>query len=113
MDQHKERRRHPRFSLSSCPLRVYWQDEHGRFRQMPGRGIDLSRSGIGIELPEPIQLGAQVNISMDRFDLTETAGVRHCRRVGPRYHIGLEFTMGLRWNHPELLRLEQAHVAGV
>jgi hypothetical protein len=108
--EHKDRRRHPRYPLHSCPLRVSWQDEHARFHQIPARGLDLSRSGICVEVPEPIELGAQVNLTVDRFALAETASVRYCHQVGPRHHVGLEFTVPLKWTHPELLSLEHKAV---
>lgn len=52
---------------------------------------DLSESGIGIAMPEPLEYGQTVNLRSGVLGRTRAASVRHCRRGGEGFHIGFEF----------------------
>ena len=76
---------------------VTWQDSHGSFRVLPARGVDICETGAQIEVMEAVDRGNSVMVRADRYKLSTSAAVRYCRRQGPKYRVGLEFTGGYRW----------------
>ncbi len=65
------------------------------------RVLNISECGIAIELPEAAQLLSRVKLQSEKHGLLGQGAVRHCRRVGTKYVVGIEFTDGLRWHAPE------------
>jgi hypothetical protein len=53
---------------------------------------DYSESGIGIVMSEPLRQGKTVYVCSAALKYGRTALVRHCRRRGASFHVGLEFT---------------------
>jgi hypothetical protein len=98
----KDLRRTRRWTVEGAFLRVSWLDPQGSLRMAQrSRVLNVSEEGIAFELPEPAQLGSRVKIQADKHRLLGEATVRHCRRVGPKYVVGVEFVDGLRWKAPE------------
>ena len=64
------------------------------------RVLNISEEGIAVEIPEPAQLVSRVKLQADKHRLLGEGTVRHCRRVGAKYIIGIEFVDGLRWRAP-------------
>ncbi len=93
----KEHRRFPRFGLGMA-VGVSWQDAHGRYQAMQGKGIDICEAGLQVELPQAIEPPATLHLRAEKFGLAASAAVRHCERWGPRCRVGLEFTGGYRWD---------------
>lgn len=56
---------------------------------------------MAIELPESAQLYSRLKVVSDKHKLDGQGIVRHCRRVGVKYVVGIEFTEGLRWQPPD------------
>ncbi len=50
-----------------------------------------------VELPEALEARSHVLLRMEQGNLTGGATVRHCRRVGTKYLVGLEFGNGMSW----------------
>ncbi len=77
-------------------VRLTWQDANGCQKFTRGRCLDLSASGIRVEVPEPIPLRSYVTVKLENVDLTSSASVRHVGRLAGKYWVGLEFSCPLR-----------------
>ena len=97
--KHRDLRRKPRIALNSRP-RISWQDRYGQTRMACVKLLDICEHGMRIEMPAPLEPKALVGIRDDSIKLSGSASVRHCRRMGSKYHVGLEFLGGLVWRPP-------------
>jgi hypothetical protein len=93
-------RRYPRYAVDSGVLQVSWLDTSGMMKMTRTRAVNISEGGIAIELPEGAMLLSLLRFQSDRFKVRGQGVVRHSRRVGTRFIVGLEFTEGLRWRPP-------------
>jgi len=91
-----ELRRHTR-SAKSAPVQVGWKDRQGADNVIRGTIIDVSESGIRIELPEPLDKQTYVTLQSPSLGLHGSASVRTCTRKGVKYVVGLELSAGLKW----------------
>ncbi len=55
-----------------------------------GRAIDFSKNGARVQLPDPLEVGAQVYLRADSFGLMGMAKVRYCQQRTGGYILGLE-----------------------
>jgi hypothetical protein len=95
-------RRSRRFSVEGETLRVSWLGSNGTLKMVPqARVLNISEEGIAVEIPEPAQLVSRVKLQSDKHRLLGEGTVRHCRRIGSKYVIGIEFVDGLRWRPPD------------
>jgi hypothetical protein len=95
-------RRSRRFSVEGETLRVSWLGSNGTLQTVPhARVLNISEGGIAVEIPEPAQIVSRVKLQSDKHRLLGEGTVRHCRRVGSKYIIGIEFVDGLRWRPPD------------
>lgn len=97
----KDIRRHRRVPLPGV-VRVSWQDSGGNPRFANGRCIDLSASGMRLEMPEPVPLRSYVSVSAPKLGIVSNASVRHCARSGGKCVVGLEFSSALNVKDPRL-----------
>jgi len=97
----KDLRQHRRYALDAGTLKVSWLDVSGAMKMTRTRGLNISEGGIAIELPEAAMPQSLVRFQSDRFNVRGAGYVRHCRRQGSRYIVGLEFAEGLHWTTPE------------
>jgi hypothetical protein len=81
---------------------VSWPDGQGNFKFAAVKGVNLSRTGLQVEAPEPIPVRAYVTVRSEQLKLACSASVRHCARCGGRFTVGLEFSHPLRPDHPAL-----------
>jgi hypothetical protein len=88
-------RRHPRIQ-SPGTVRLSWQDASGSPKFARGKCLDLSASGIRVEIPAPIPPRTYVTVAAENFHLTANASVRHVARAAGKYLIGLEFSCPLK-----------------
>jgi hypothetical protein len=80
-----ERRREPRYPCNDpVEIRII----PGAGSRIPGTLLDVSRSGLRIELDSAVPKGTQVEILLSR-QLEVSGRVRHCRRVGAKYQAGV------------------------
>lgn len=97
----RDMRRHRRYAVDASVIQVSWLDIGGKMKMTRTRALNVSEGGIAIELPEGAMPQSMVRFQSDRFRLMGSGAVRHCRRVGFKYVVGLEFTEGLHWRAPE------------
>src|ERR1700683_3661237 len=90
-----ELRRHER-SITSAPVRITWQDQRGMDNFVNGRTLDISASGLRIEVPEPIVKQTRVTLQCAELWVHGTASVRSCTRKGMKYVVGLELSSGVQ-----------------
>jgi len=97
----KDLRKTRRYAVDGT-LRVSWLGLNGTLLVAHNaRVLNISEEGMAFELPEPAQLISRVKIQSDKHKLLGEAAVRHCRREGAKYIVGVEFVDGLRWRAPE------------
>jgi len=77
--------------------RISWQDRFGQTRMAKVKLLDINEQGMCIEVLTPLEPRTLVGILDDSIKLSGRASVRHCRRMGLKYHVGLEFTGGQVW----------------
>ena len=106
MSRHDLRRENRR----SCtqPVGIMWHDSAGddKFMQAPVR--DISESGAGLQIPEPVPVRSFVTLNAERLGIHGQASVRYCSRQGIKYRIGVQFTGGTRWKAVEEEEREEA-----
>ena len=101
MLRRKDMRRHRRYSVDSGLLQVCWIDRTGKMKMAHMRALNISQSGMALELPEAALPLSMVRFESSRFHIRGSGGVRHCRRVGAKFVVGIQFADGLRWRAPE------------
>ncbi len=98
----KDLRRCRRYTVDGATLRVSWLSLSGELKMVHhARVLNISEEGMAFELPEPAQLVTRVKLQSDKHRLLGEGTVRHCRRVGSKYVVGVEFSDGLRWRAPD------------
>jgi hypothetical protein len=80
-----ERRREARYPTSDA---AEVEVRHGEILRMPAMVVDVSRSGLRLELPAAVGRGEQVKISLPR-QVIILGEIRYCRRSGIVYHAGV------------------------
>ena len=96
MSREGDLRRHSRAEKSS-PIQLIWKDRSGVDKYVSGRSLDISPSGMRIEISEPIEKQTYVTMQCAGLALQGSASVRSCTRKGVKYVVGLEFSGGLQW----------------
>jgi hypothetical protein len=96
MSREGELRRHVR-STQSARVQVVWKDRQGVDRLSSGTIVDVSESGVRIELSDPLEKHSYVTLHSASLGLQGSASVRTCTRKGVKYFVGLELTGGLKW----------------
>lgn len=98
---------------TDCPIEVTWRDESGEKRQEVYKALDLSETGLGLEMPAPLSLSTHVIIRAAEFEVAALARVVHCSWRRTAYVVGLKFVSRtststvdrLGPDHYEILRL--------
>src|SRR5277367_5464163 len=80
-----ERRRETRYPTQDA---AEVEVRHGEILRMPAMVVDVSRSGLRLELPAAVGRGEQVKISLPR-QVVILGEIRYCRRAGMVYHAGV------------------------
>src|SRR5262245_31191395 len=101
MLKRKDMRRHQRYAVDSRVLQVCWIDSAGKMKMTRARALNISEGGMALELPEGALSLSLIRFESSRFQVRGSGAVRHCRRVGPKFVVGIEFSDGLRWRAPE------------
>ena len=98
----KDLRRTRRYEVDNATLRVSWLGLNGNLKVAHNAQVrNISEEGMAFELPEAAQLVTRVKLQSDKHRLLGEATVRHCRREGAKYIVGVEFNDGLRWRPPD------------
>lgn len=90
----RDLRRHTRIEFPGI-VRLSWQ-VNGQVKFARGRCLDLSESGMRVEVPEAIAVRSYVTVSAEKIKLSANASVRHCGRKGGKFLVGLEFSAPLK-----------------
>jgi len=96
-----------RATRTSCniPVTIGWtEDEGNRDRYMIGACVEISVTGLRIELPQPIPYLTYVTLRVDGMSLAVSARVRHSRTRGVKAVMGLELSEPIREQIVEALR---------
>lgn len=80
-----ERRRETRYPTQDA---AEVEVRHGEMLRIPAMVVDVSRSGLRLELPLAVGRGEQVKINLPRQAVI-VGEVRYCRRAGIVYHAGV------------------------
>lgn len=89
----KEGRRHSRIPYVG-PIRISWDEPSGpRFAM--GKCVELSESGIRVEVPVNISVRTSLTLNAERIKLAGSASVRHVARHGAKYILGLELSQSM------------------
>ncbi len=96
MSQDGDLRRHMR-SIRSAPVQIIWKNRQGVDGFLNGRIVDVSESGIRVEVSDPMEKQTYVTLQATSLGLHGSASVRTCTRKGMKYLVGLEFSAGLKW----------------
>lgn len=96
----KETRRSRRFAVEAGVLEVAWLDKTGKMRTTRTQALNISETGMAIQLPEEV-MPLLVRFESPKYDVKGAGTVRYCRRLGSKYIVGIEFTEGLRWRAPQ------------
>lgn len=97
----KEKRRHRRFAVTATQLRASWLSVKGERKMANAKVLNVSESGMGLELPEPPMMNTLVRIQSERHKFIGAGVARHFYRIPNGYVVGIEFTDGLKWYPPE------------
>lgn len=77
---------------------VVWRDAGGENKFANARALDISESGIRLQMPEAPPLHTYVTLRASKLGLLGNASVRYCvRTTASKYAVGAEFTAGMRW----------------
>jgi hypothetical protein len=96
-----------RATRTPCNIRVTlgWTEEEGtRDRYMIGQCVEISATGLRIELPQLIPYLTYVTLRVEGMGLAVSARVRHSRIRGVKAIIGLELSEPIREQLVEALR---------
>jgi hypothetical protein len=77
-------------------VQVTWQDERGETRFAYAKCLDVSETGLRIEVPIAAPLGTYITLHAERINVRGTASVRNVSRNGQRFILGLELSAKLR-----------------
>jgi len=89
-------RRHHRTAARSI-VKLMWKDPLGNEKFTNARTLDVSESGMRVEVPERIPERSYVTFRADELSLHGRASVRSCHGKGLKYIVGLEFSAGMKW----------------
>ena len=101
-------RRHNRMDTKAA-VQIMWKDQLGNDKFTNARTLDVSESGIRVEVPERIPERSYVTFRVDELSLHGTASVRSCNGKGLKYIVGLEFSVGMKWKpKPDPIELAES-----
>jgi PilZ domain len=96
----REMRRHPRYACKGVTLQAGWLGLDGNMKMALVRAVNISESGICLELPDAALPNSMIRLQGQKLRLRGLGSIRHSNRVGNKYLVGVEFVDGLRWAPP-------------
>ena len=84
-------------------VRLGWEGPNGEAQFTLGQCIDISATGVAIKIKVPIEQRTYVTLRAEQIGLAGRASVRYCIRRNAAYHVGLEFSGGLKYVDPALV----------
>src|SRR4029077_3264147 len=89
-------RRHERGDVRTM-LTIMWKDRMGTEKYTNAYTLDVSESGMRIDVPAQLPERSYVIVRCDKLGIHGTASVRSCARKGTKYVAGLEFSAGMKF----------------
>jgi hypothetical protein len=80
----------------SVEIQISWEDAYGQTKYSRAQCLDISASGMSLELVESVRPRSRVTLKSDGLRLAGSATVRYCVRRGGKFTLGLEFMGGLK-----------------
>ena len=96
MDNKGDLRRHHRRQITAS-VQLSWTEVQGTEKFITGRIIDVSESGMRVQMREPLAKQTYGALRADQIGLQGRASVRTCVKHGLNHVVGLEFSGGLKW----------------
>ena len=96
MPRKSNTRQHERVQVGSRVV-VGWAGPGGGPSVTQGRCVDISETGIGLQVSDPVPMRTYVSFRVPDSKFVGSGSVRHCERTGKGYVLGIEFSGGLRW----------------
>jgi hypothetical protein len=90
----KDIRRHHRIPYVG-PVRLSWEDQ-GRAKFVMAKCVDISETGLRVEVSEPIPVRTNLQLRAERINLGGSASVKHSVRYGSKYLLGLQLSQLLQ-----------------
>lgn len=81
----------------AAAVQLSWTDRSGTQKFASGRVIDVSETGLRVEMREPLEKQSYVSLRAEKIGLQGSASVRSCIKRAGSHVIGLEFSGGLKW----------------
>ena len=94
----ERRRRAPRVP-QSAPIRLSWTNGFDKYAE--AQCLNISRTGLGMLVPEPIPVMGYVCLQSKQLGLSGSASVRYCKAYQAKYLVGIDFVRGLEWRSPQ------------
>jgi hypothetical protein len=91
----KDIRRYDRIPYAG-QVRISWEDLGGFPKYALAKCVDVSESGMRIEVPEAIPARSKVSMRADPINFFGSATVKHVTRRGSKFILGLELSHALR-----------------
>jgi hypothetical protein len=91
----KDIRRHDRLPYAG-QVRISWEDVGGLPKYAFAKCLDVSSTGMRIEVPESIPTRSRISMRVDPIDFHGSAIVKHVARRGTKYIVGLELSQTVR-----------------
>jgi hypothetical protein len=90
----KDGRRHHRIPYAG-PIRVSWSDASGNPCFAMGKCIEVSESGLRIEVAVNIPARTIIQMNAERIKFSGSATVRHVKTHGAKFILGLELSQSM------------------
>lgn len=88
MPPFKDNRRDRRIAYAG-PIRISWEDR-GQSCFAICKCLDLSQTGLRIESPQPVRVGANILLYSERIKVSGGAVVKHTQHRGCKHVIGVQ-----------------------
>lgn len=81
-------------------MQILWEDSAGREKMLMAQLLNVSMSGLQMQLPERIPVQTAVSCSAPKLGVSGRGVVRYCNPSKGKFLIGLEFSNGTGWREP-------------
>ena len=78
------------------PIHISWEDESGHGKYANANCLEISEGGLLIEVPVPIPVRTDVMLRAERINFAGSANVKHTRKRGSKFLLGVELSQPLR-----------------
>ena len=76
---------------------ISWRDSSGNNKWVKAKGVNVSESGLLMEVPVPLQRGTTVSLRCPAERIHGIVSIRSCTSHSGQYRVGVEFLGGVDW----------------